>query len=121
MQARYGGNDAFSPSVAQTMEVTTTYELIIPDEINREEDTAQISVSENISLENREVRIRITEIGAEKQNDGSVDDESGQMMVISSSTPDKKKSFSLAEFFETSEKEEDKPLRLLFNARMVEN
>ncbi len=121
VQARYGGNDAFSPSVAQTMEVTTTYELIIPDEINREEDTAQISVSENISLENREVRIRITEIGAEKQNDGSVDDESGQMMVISSSTPDKKKSFSLAEFFETSEKEEDKPLRLLFNARMVEN
>lgn len=61
VQARYAGNDRYAPSVAQTIEVTTTYELIIPAEITAEEGTAQLAVSKNISLEQREVRISIAD------------------------------------------------------------
>ena len=118
VQARYGGNDTCEPSVTQTTEVTTTYELLLPKDIDATEDTAQIGVSENLSLDNREVHIAVSDIRTDEKNGDSEEKQASQQLVISSTTPEHKKTFVLARFKEADT--EKKKLRLLFEVELVE-
>ena len=118
VQARYGGNDTCEPSVTQTTEVTTTYELLLPKDIDATEDTAQIGVSENLSLDNREVHIAVSDIRTDEKNGDSEEKQASQQLVISSTTPEHKKTFVLAPFKEADT--EKKKLRLLFEVELVE-
>ena len=84
VQVRYGGNDHYAPSVAQTIYVTTMYELMIPAKVTAEDDTAKVAISKNISLVGREVHITI------EKSDGAKQD-----AVITQDTLDQKATFSL--------------------------
>lgn len=118
VQARYGGNDTYGPSVAQTTEITTTYELLLPKDIDAEDDTAQVGVSETLSLENRNVQISISDLSSNDTDEASENAQAAQQLVISSATPEHKKSFVLDSFRKADTKENR--LRLLFEAELVE-
>lgn len=82
VQARYAGNDRYAPSVAQTMDVTTTYELTIPAEITGAQGITQLAVSENMSLEGREVRISIADAGNTAEGAGSAYDPNTGLLTL---------------------------------------
>ena len=84
VQVRYGGNDYYAPSVAQTMYVTTMYELMIPASVSEKDGTAEIALGEHTALDGHKVNITI-----EKSDGGK------QTAVITQDTLDQKAVFTL--------------------------
>lgn len=82
VQVRYAGNAEYAPSVAQTIYVTTTYELIIPAEMTANEGGAEIAVSDNISLAGREVRISIVSAHSNTNEAGSAYDPETGLLTL---------------------------------------
>ena len=123
VQARFAGNDQYEPSVIQTMDVTTTYELMIPSRISTRDDTAVIAVSDNISLERQEIHIFIEEISEGFRvlvNERPVDGE--RIAVITRNTPDKRVLISLEKTEGGTQSQENKDECLItFRAELVDS
>ena len=105
------------------MDVTTTYELMIPSRISTRDDTAVIAVSDSISLERQEIHIFIEEISEGFRvlvNERPVDGE--RIAVITRNTPDKRVLISLEKTEGGTQSQENKDECLItFRAELVDS